>query len=65
LDMGKITMDREFNVILPLSDECQSWCEERNLDVGPLLPMESIDAREIQKKFAQAGFIEGKDYAVY
>ncbi len=58
-------MDVRFNVILPLTDECRSWCEEKKLDVGPLLPVESDEAEEIQKKFAHAGFVEGKDYAVY
>lgn len=58
-------MENKFNVILPLSDECQAWCEQENLDVGPLLPMESFVADEIQQKLTEAGFSEGTDFAVY
>lgn len=58
-------MENRINVILPLSDECKAWCEKKDLDVGPHLPMESPLTDEIKEKLVEAGFLEGKDYTVY
>ena len=58
-------MERRFSMILPLSEACQQWCEQRKLDVGPIMPLEESEAQEIQRSLELAGFREGLDYQVY
>lgn len=57
-------MERQFYILLPLTDACGEWCTKNDLDVGPTFPVEAASLPEIVKSLTDAGFREGFDFEV-